>query len=79
MPRIPRHPNKEIRKAIQYAIDKGWRLKKSGPRAHAWGRLLCTSGEQGGCIIPIYSTPSNPQNHARNIRRRLDRCPHINP
>jgi hypothetical protein len=33
------HPNKHIRDAVDYAISQGWRLVKSGPRAHAWGRL----------------------------------------
>src|SRR5258707_15855659 len=30
------HPNKHIREAIKYALTKGWRLVKAGPRAHVW-------------------------------------------
>ena len=33
------HPDKHIREAVNYALSKGWRLKKGGSRAHAWGRL----------------------------------------
>src|SRR5438132_8011081 len=29
------HPNKHIREAGDYATSRGWRLVKSGPRAHA--------------------------------------------
>ena len=42
------HPNKEIRKAIDYALERGWRLEKSGGRAHSWGTLYCPHGERGG-------------------------------
>jgi len=27
------HPNKAIRAAIEYALDRGWTLLKAGPRA----------------------------------------------
>ena len=30
------HPNKHIRAAVEYAISRGWTLKKSGP-AHTCG------------------------------------------
>jgi len=45
------HPNKHIREAIDYALANGWRLVKSGPRAHAWGRLYCPAQTRGGCIV----------------------------
>jgi hypothetical protein len=70
------HPNKHIRAAVEYAISKGWRLVKSGPRAHAWGRLLCPRKARNGCIISVYGTPRVPENHARYIRRLIDDCPH---
>ena len=41
MTEIPRHPNKDIRDAILYAVSRGWRIEKAGPRAHIWGRALC--------------------------------------
>ncbi len=70
------HPHKEIRKAIQYAADKGWRVLKAGPRAHLWGKLLCGHQDRDGCNIRVSSTPKNPEGHAREIRRRVDACPH---
>ena len=70
------HPNKHIREAIEYALDHGWTLQKSGPRAHVWGRLLCPRRDRTGCIRAVYSTPRSPEDHAKDIRRAVDRCPH---
>lgn len=76
MPKIPRHPNKHVRAAIEYARLKGWRVEKAGPRAHPWGHLYCPHGQRGGCIIRVWSTPQNGQNLARRIRREIDDCTH---
>ena len=70
------HPNKHIREAADYALARGWRLVKSGPRAYAWGRLFCPAQVRGGCIITVYSTPRVPENHARYIKRQIDGCTH---
>ena len=75
-PAMNDHPNKHIREAIEYALARGWRLVKAGPRAHAWGRLFCAAQARGGCIISVYSTPRVPEKHARYIRRVVDGCPH---
>lgn len=37
---MPKHPNKHIREALKYAAKQGWTIKKSGPRAHAWGIIM---------------------------------------
>lgn len=66
MPNILRHPNKDIQEAIRYAILKGWRVEKAGPRAHIWGRALCPENNRNGHIYNIHSTPRNPTIHARN-------------
>jgi hypothetical protein len=34
-----KHPNKEIRAALEYAKQKGWRVEQSG--SHAWGKIYC--------------------------------------
>jgi hypothetical protein len=68
------HPNKHIRQALKYAESKGWIVKKAGPRAHAWGIIHCEHGH-GGCRMSIWSTPRVPENHAKAIRRKVDRCP----
>ena len=72
MPR-PVHPNSDIEEAVKLAEDKGWRYVRS--HGHAWGRLFCPSGQRGGCIISVWSTPRNPFDHARQIRRRIEKCP----
>ena len=71
-----RHPNKHIAAAIEVAERRGWRVEKAGPRAHSWGRLLCPESTREGCYVPVFSTPRNPQRHAQDIIRSLDRCPH---
>lgn len=70
------HPDKHIRAAIDYAIENGWVLKKSGPRAHVWGTLFCPEHSREGCIRAVYCTPRVPEAHARDIRRAVNRCPH---
>jgi hypothetical protein len=68
------HPNKHIRAALKYAESMGWTIRKSGPRAHAWGVIYCSHGH-GECWMSVYSTPKTPENHARRIRKIVDRCP----
>jgi len=64
--------NKEIEAAISYAESRGWRWRKMGH----WGRLFCALGTRDGCQIGVNGTPGNPENHARQIRRAVDRCSH---
>lgn len=66
-----KHPNKHIRAAIRDALDHGWTLKISG--GHAFGRLLCPN--RCHCQFSVWSTPSNPEKHARWIQRQIARCP----
>jgi hypothetical protein len=70
----PRHPDKHIEKAIRYAEGLGWTVRMSN--AHGWGRLLCPLHTPEGCFVSVWSTPKNPENHARHIRRDVDICPH---
>ncbi len=69
-----RHPNKNIEAAVAYAEGLGWRVEISG--GHAWGRLFCPLRSREGCKVSVYSTPKNPENHARHIRREVDLCEH---
>jgi len=71
-----KHPNKEIELAIKYAEGKLWRHLKTGKSAHAWGRLLCPLQNKEGCSMSIWSTPRDTNNHAKQICRRVDSCPH---
>ena len=70
----PRHPNKHIEEAIQYAESLGWRVELSS--GHAWGFLWCPERSRDGHSIGVNSTPRVPERHARDIRKRIDRCPH---
>lgn len=72
-----RHPNKDIETAIQYAEERGWRYKETGNSAHAWGRLLCKLQDRTGCSMSIWSTPRDVVNHAKQIRSRVNACPHL--
>jgi hypothetical protein len=70
----PRHPNKEIQKAITYALSRGSTLVKAS--GHAWGILRCPRGARDGCSVSVWSTPRVPENHANQIRRNVEKCPH---
>lgn len=69
----PRHPNKEIEAAVQWAEARGWVVHMS--TGHAWGRLYCPFSSRDGCRVSVWSTPRNAQNHAKGIRRAVSRCP----
>ena len=70
------HPNKHIREALDYAENCGWTVRKSAGRTHAWGTIYCPFGHQN-CWMAVYSTPRSPENHARDIRRKVNRCPEV--
>jgi len=69
---VAKHQNKHIREAIKYAEQHGWNFEKS--RGHIYGTLRCPT--HGGCRQPVYSTPKHPEDHAKDIRKVVDRCPH---
>ncbi|WP_339747378.1 hypothetical protein [uncultured Rubinisphaera sp.] len=68
------HPNKEISQAIEYAIEQGWKFIKSN--GHVFGILHCPANNREGCKRSIFSTPRNPEAHARDILRAVSRCSH---
>lgn len=76
MPR-KKHANKEIEAVLAYAELNGWLIKNRN--GHAWGRMYCPFNTRDCrcgefCVASIWSTPRNPQNHARQIRRIVDNC-----
>ncbi|MBS0266864.1 MAG: hypothetical protein JSS02_33365 [Planctomycetes bacterium] len=71
----PRHPKKPVELAVQYAEKFGWTVELSN--GHAWGRLYCPQSGRDGCQISVWSTPRVPENHARQIRGKVDGCPHV--
>lgn len=68
----PKHPKAPV-EAIRYAEQLGWRVEVS-KKGHGWGRLMCPLATRAGCIIGVYSTPKNPENHARQIQNKIDSC-----
>ncbi len=73
----PPHPNKEIEDALGYAEANGWRIKVGG--SHAWGRIFCPYNDAqcrcgNFCISSVWSTPRNPDNHAKALKRVVDNC-----
>lgn len=67
-----RHPNKEVEEAVAHAEERGWTLRKMGH----WGRLFCAHADRDGCQIGVNGTPRDPETHARQIIRAINRCPH---
>jgi hypothetical protein len=69
----PKHPKKEVEEVVAYAEAKNWRWRKMGH----WGRLFCPHADRDGCRFGVNGTPKNAGNHARQIIRAVDRCPHV--
>lgn len=72
-----KHPNKNIEEAIRYAESHGWRIETGG--SHAWGQMYCPYNDKECrcgefCRASIWSTPKNPVNHAKQIKRVVDNC-----
>ena len=73
----PSHPKKEVEEALRHAEGQGWRVEVGG--SHAWGRIYCPYNDEECrcgefCITSVWSTPKNPGNHARALRRVVDNC-----
>ena len=71
------HPKKEVDEALDHAEANGWRIVEGG--SHAWGKMYCPYNDSECrcgefCIASIWSTPKNPGNHARALRRVVDNC-----
>jgi len=70
------HPNKHIREAMKFAQNNGWRFEKASARAHIYGTMYCPHSGRDGCRFRVYSTPSDPEEHARKLIREVEQCPH---
>ncbi|MDK4689693.1 hypothetical protein [Kingella negevensis] len=68
-----KHPNKHIRAAIEFALQHGWEVVDSGKSAHAFCRLRCLKGHREH-QMSIWSTPKSPENHAKQIIRKVKEC-----
>jgi hypothetical protein len=74
----PRHPNKDIEKALQHSEKNGWDVIKITGSGHAWGLMRCPTNAKcrNGhfCQQSIWSTPKNPQTHAKRLQDIIDKC-----
>ena len=71
------HPKKEVDHALKHAEANGWRVEVGG--AHAWGRIYCPYSDDECrcgefCVASVWSTPKNPGNHAKQLKRVVDNC-----
>lgn len=71
---IAKHKDKHIQAAIDYAISQGWRLVKGGGSSHCYAQIRCGNSEHGTHMMSIWSTPKNCENHAKQIRRKVNQC-----
>lgn len=70
-----RHSKKEVEAALIEAENQGW-LVLATSSGHRWGVLKCAQADRNGCQVSIWSTPKNSGNHAKQIRRFINRCEH---
>ena len=69
----PAHPDKDIEAAVAEAEARGWRWRRMGH----WCRMFCPHADRDGCQFGVNGTPRNGGDHARQILRAVDRCPHV--
>ena len=70
----PLHPDKDIEAVVDEAERNGWRFVESG--GNSWGKLFCPFAGRQGCIVVVWSTPKNPGNFAKKLRRQVGKCAH---
>jgi len=70
-----RHPKPEVEAALREAEAAGWRVEAS-VGGHRWGVMRCPEQSWAGCQESIWSTPTNPGNHAKRLRAAVRNCPH---
>lgn len=66
-----RHSKKDVEQVLRAAEAQGWTVTPT-KAGHRWGKAECGSG----CVLSVWSTPKNPQNHAKQMSRAVARCPH---
>jgi len=71
---MKKHPNKQIRAAIEAAIEAGWQVDEAGKSAHCFCRLRCGIPEHKDHMMSVWSTPTSPENHAKQILRKIKQC-----
>ena len=75
--RRKKHPHKGIEGVLNHAEANGWQVVLGG--SHARGKMYCPYNDDEcrcglHCITSIWSTPKNPENFAKQLRRVVDGC-----
>lgn len=73
----PSHARKEVEQALRHAESQGWKVVAGGGRY--WGKMYCPYNDTDCrcgefCITSIWSTPKNPENFARQLKRIVCNC-----
>lgn len=68
------HSDKQIQVAIEFALQHGWALIDAGRSAHCFAKLRCGIAGHREHMMSIWSTPANPENHAKQIVRKVRQC-----
>jgi hypothetical protein len=71
---MKKHPNKQIRAAIEAAEQAGWQVVGAGKSAHCFCKLRCGTPEHSEHTMSIWSTPKSPEEHAKTILRKIKQC-----
>src|SRR5215468_2864567 len=66
-----KHPKKEVNEVLDYADMLGHKVEQTAA-GHKWGRITCSLGHR----VSVWSTPCNPGNHARDLRKWVDQHVH---
>ncbi|MGJ0479092.1 hypothetical protein [Pantoea agglomerans] len=73
---MKKHPNKHIQAAVDYALKNAWVWVPPGDSAHCFCKLRCgnPADEHRDHQMSVWSTPRSPENHAKQVRRKVDHC-----
>jgi len=75
-----KHKSKEIEETLKYAEMNGWTIVvHNKSKSHAWGVMQCANNNTNcwngiHCSTSIWSTPKNTHNHARQLKKIVDKC-----
>jgi len=67
------HPRKQVRGALDDAVAARLKVIPANPRAHRWGRVEFPAC---GDHVSVWSTPRKADDHAKDIRRFIQRHLH---
>ncbi len=75
-----KHQHKKITEVLEYAQEQGWSIQES--RGRSWGKVSCPYNDnkcrkRKYCLKNVYTTPKNPENKARELKRIIQNCIHF--